>query len=109
MAVRRARARTQPDTASDNAASSEGLAAASLQVTHVPLASIEASGRNPRRKISHIDQLAESIQAYGLLQPVLVRPIGDRFELIAGYRRLEALRQLGHESVPVVVRMADVD
>jgi len=75
----------------------------------VPIVSIDITGRNPRRQLSDIDQLAESIAAHGLLQPVVVRPVGQRYELIAGHRRLEALRRLGWQRVPVVVRPADVD
>jgi ParB family chromosome partitioning protein len=114
MAATRARARTRaPKKVADAAPSapdSDVVSPSGLDVQHVPLASIDVSGRNPRRKLSDIDQLAESIQAHGLLQPPVVRPTQrGRFELIAGHRRLEALRRLGFVSVPVVVRPADVD
>jgi len=110
MALKRAAARrTAPVGVTDAAPSVTLDTTTQLDVEHVPLASIDISGRNPRRKLSDLDQLAESIQAHGLLQPVVVRPVGDRYELIAGHRRLEALRRIGWERVPVVVRPADVD
>src|SRR5262245_1184405 len=108
MAVRRARARETTKQATDEPFVFSSDPAA-LDVQHVPLASIDVSGRNPRRKLSDIDQLADSILSHGLLQPVVVRRSGDRFELIAGHRRLEALKRIGQEYVPVVIRDADVD
>ena len=39
-------------------------------------------------------ELATSLRAYGLLQPLVVRPVGDRYELVAGHRRLAAFRAL---------------
>lgn len=47
--------------------------------------------------------LAESIQALGLLQPLLVAPQGDAFEVVAGHRRLLATRQIGMDPVPCLV------
>lgn len=46
-----------------------------------------------------IDELAISINEKGLLQPIVVRPIGDRFEVVAGNRRLEACRKLGWRKI----------
>ena len=81
-----------------------------LELQHLPLASIEVSGHNPRRAFGALDELAASIEEHGLLQPVVVRQTGgERFELIAGHRRVEALRRLGREYVPAIVRRADVD
>jgi ParB family transcriptional regulator, chromosome partitioning protein len=80
-----------------------------LVLQHLALASIDASVKNPRRRPGELDELAASIDAHGLLQPVVVRQTGDRFELIAGHRRLEALRRLGRERVPAIVRGANDD
>ncbi len=80
-----------------------------LELQHLPLALIEVGGHNPRRALGALDELAASIEAHGLLQPVVVRQTGARFELIAGHRRVEALRRLGREHVPAIVRSADVD
>ncbi|MBV9355864.1 MAG: ParB/RepB/Spo0J family partition protein [Chloroflexi bacterium] len=71
---------------------------------------IEASSRNPRRRVEHIDELAESIQAYGLLQPIVVRPgAGGRYELVAGHRRLAAVKALGWQLIQAVVRNTQPD
>src|SRR5687768_3908689 len=75
----------------------------------VPLADLDASPRNPRRKLRHVEELAASMQAHGLLQPVLVRPSGDRYELVAGHRRVEAARHLGWDSIPAMVRDESTD
>ena len=51
-----------------------------------------------------LDELAQSIKAHGVIQPIVVRKIGDRFQIIAGERRWRAARQAGLLRVPVVVR-----
>lgn len=63
----------------------------------------------PRRDFSEpeIASLAESLKEHDMLQPILVRRVGDRYQLISGERRLRAAIQAGWESVPVRVRQAD--
>jgi len=56
-----------------------------------------------------IGALADSIREVGLLQPVLVRPAGDGFELIAGERRWRAARRVGLQTIPALVRETDDD
>lgn len=58
-----------------------------------------------------IRELADDIEARGLLQPVLVNPIGDeKYRLVCGERRMRAIRLLGHNAVPAVItKMADRD
>ena len=53
---------------------------------------------------AHVDSLAQSIALRGLLVPLIVRPVGGAYELVGGYHRLAACRQLGHTDVEVVVR-----
>ncbi len=72
---------------------------------------VELIRPNPRQPRSSFDEqgiagLADSIRAHGLLQPLIVRPLGGdgRYELIAGERRWRAARSAGAESVPAVVR-----
>jgi ParB/RepB/Spo0J family partition protein len=55
---------------------------------------IAPATNNPRRKLGDIAQLAESIDTYGLLQPLVVREAGESYELIAGHRRLAAIQHL---------------
>lgn len=49
-------------------------------------------------------ELRDSIKAQGLLQPILVRPVGARFAVVAGFRRFAACRELGMDSISCVVR-----
>lgn len=53
-----------------------------------------------------LEELAESIKANGILQPIIVRPAGDGFELIAGERRLRAAKLASLSTVPALVRSA---
>lgn len=67
-------------------------------VKSIPLDRITVRGRT-RQEMRNIASLANSIQHRGLLQPVVVRPDGDRFQLVAGGRRIEAIRSLGRSEV----------
>ena len=62
---------------------------------------IRANPYQPRREISEkkVEELAQSIQSEGLLQPIVVRPVGKSFELIAGERRLRAFKFLRAEQI----------
>ena len=75
-------------------------------IQHIPLNRLD---RNPyqTRSVSFggLDDLGASIQAVGLLQPIVVRPVaGGRYQVIAGERRWEAVRQLRHRSIAAIVR-----
>ena len=79
------------------------------EVRRVPLRAIVPNPLQPRREFSEeeLAELAESIRENGLLQPLVVRPAPgseDRFELVAGERRLRAIRSLEWEDVAAVVR-----
>ncbi|WP_332236823.1 nucleoid occlusion protein [Sporolactobacillus sp. KGMB 08714] len=54
-------------------------------------------------------ELAETIQEHGVIQPIVLRPIGDRYEIIAGERRWRAVSSLGWEKIPAIVKMFDDD
>ena len=56
---------------------------------------------------AHVQALAGSIALQGLLVPLVVRPAGARFELVAGFHRAAAARSLGMTDVPIVVREAE--
>lgn len=75
-------------------------------VRQVSLDDLEASTRQPRRTIEDaaIAELATSIRRRGILQPLLVRPSGRRFEIVAGERRFRAAKRAGLSEVPVIVR-----
>jgi ParB family chromosome partitioning protein len=70
---------------------------------------IDPNPRNPRENFEEeqIRELAESIDAKGLLQPVLVRPQGERYELVHGERRLRAVESLGRDRIKAEVRDLD--
>ena len=73
----------------------------------VPVEWIERGRYQPRQDLREdtLQELAESIRAQGVVQPVLVRPLGgDRYELIAGERRWRAAQLAGLREVPAVIR-----
>lgn len=67
---------------------------------------IEPNRAQPRKDFDEqaLTELADSIEKYGVLQPLLVRPLGDGYQLIAGERRWRAARMAGLTEVPVVIR-----
>jgi ParB family chromosome partitioning protein len=84
-------------------------AAAALPATEVAVATIDPNPWQPRSVLGDADlvELAESLREHGLVQPIVVRSRGERYQLIAGQRRLAAAGRLGWERVPV--RVLDVD
>ncbi|MES2305031.1 MAG: ParB/RepB/Spo0J family partition protein [Gemmatimonadota bacterium] len=84
-------------------------AEASGALREIAVASISANPFQPRRSFDDtaLAELTSSIEASGLLQPIVVRPVGSRFELIAGERRWRAVQRLGWSKVPAVVRDLD--
>ena len=87
-----------------------GGAAATSELVQVPVGSIRPNSRQPRRRLDgeRIDELAESIRAQGLVQPVVVRASAEGgYELIAGERRWRAARVAGLATVPALVRETD--
>jgi ParB family chromosome partitioning protein len=74
---------------------------------NIPLDLIQPNGRQPRQTFddARLAELAESIRARGVLQPVVVRPLaGGSFELVAGERRLRAAKMAELETIPALVR-----
>jgi ParB family chromosome partitioning protein len=71
----------------------------------VPIGTIDHNPNQPRKAFDpdELASMAESIRANGILQPLVVRRNGERFQLVAGERRLRAARSVGLESVPVHV------
>src|SRR5262249_9107476 len=75
----------------------------------LPVGVIRPNPFQPRSAIDEaaLAELAASIEASGLLQPIVVRPRGSGYELIAGERRWRAVQRLGWTTIPAVVRDAD--
>lgn len=79
------------------------------QVQDLPLAEIHPNRYQPRRTFSDdsIQQLAQTLQEEGLLQPIIVREDQGGYEIIAGERRFRAAKSLGWEKIPAIVNNLD--
>jgi ParB family transcriptional regulator, chromosome partitioning protein len=78
------------------------------KVHQISLASIVPSALQPRKDFAReaLQELIDSIRQHGIIQPLIVRQVGARFELIAGERRWRAAQEAGLTRVPVIVRSA---
>jgi ParB family chromosome partitioning protein len=79
----------------------------SLPYRHVPIGALQTGRFQPRKDMDpvRLTELADSIRAQGLLQPVVVRSLpGQKYEIIAGERRWRAAQQAGLTEIPVVLR-----
>ena len=78
------------------------------RVRDVPLDQIVPSPLQPRLQFieSPLDDLMESIRQHGIIQPLIVRPVNGKLELIAGERRWRASKKLGLATVPIIERVA---
>jgi ParB family chromosome partitioning protein len=77
------------------------------ELQHLPVEFIQRGKYQPRREINQeaLEELANSIRAQGLMQPIVVRPIGpEKYEIIAGERRWRACQLAGLDKIPVLVR-----
>jgi ParB family transcriptional regulator, chromosome partitioning protein len=83
-----------------------GAARASSAPLEVDIDLIEPSPYQPRTRFREeaLEELARSIQASGIIQPIVVRQVGKRFQLIAGERRWRAAQRAGLKSVTAIVR-----
>lgn len=77
-----------------------------MEITTIKLSQIRPDSLQPRMifQDAQIDDLAESIKKYGLLQPILVKKQDDRYIIIAGERRYRACKKLGLEYVEVIIK-----
>jgi ParB family transcriptional regulator, chromosome partitioning protein len=93
-----------PGSAVEHATSGEGGGLRDL-----PVAAIRPNRYQPREKFDDesIGALADSIREVGVLQPVLVRPVGGGYELVAGERRWRAAKRAGLQHIPALVRDTD--
>jgi ParB family chromosome partitioning protein len=91
-------------------ASEPPRAASSRTPFTLPIAHLRAGKFQPRTSFEGLDVLVDSVRQYGLLQPILVRPIfgePDAYEIVAGERRWRAAQKAQLHDVPVVVRSLD--
>jgi ParB family chromosome partitioning protein len=84
-------------------------AQASGALRELPINNVLPNPYQPRTQVDEtaLGELTSSIEASGLLQPVVVRPRNGKYELIAGERRLRAVQRLGWTKIPAIVK--DVD
>jgi ParB family transcriptional regulator, chromosome partitioning protein len=84
--------------------------ASPAELAHIPVGAIRPNPRQPRRRFrdESLADLAASVRVQGVVQPILVRPLGaGMYELVAGERRWRAARAAGLATVPALVREAD--
>jgi ParB family chromosome partitioning protein len=93
----------QPQAAGEGQAESRG------GVREVDVARIKPNPNQPRVQFDEdsLDELAESIRERGVLQPILLRPDGDNFQIIAGERRWRAAQRARLHAIPAIVREID--
>ena len=106
----------------DDAEAESGVETATQAESGAQVAAIAAGGQNqlgldlirrgrfqPRRNFDEekLRELADSITAQGVIQPIVVRPVDEHYEIIAGERRWRAAQLAGLDEIPVVIREAD--
>src|SRR5215467_10668156 len=101
-------------TSNDQAAPMAGTEMAPVEaaaggIVQLSVYEIDGSPHQPRDDFNdaEIEALAQSLRDHGLLQPIVVRRLGDRYQLIAGERRLRAAIKAGWTDVPSQIREAD--
>lgn len=72
----------------------------------IDIAKIDTDPDQPRKDfdIGELEELAQSIKEHGVLQPIVVVPKGDRYEVVAGERRLRASRMIDLKTIPAIIR-----
>lgn len=68
---------------------------------------IDENPQNTRTEIGDVSDLEASIKAHGLIQPITVRPVGKRYQVVAGSRRFAALKKLGFTKIACTMREMD--
>ncbi|UQY36775.1 ParB/RepB/Spo0J family partition protein [Pseudomonas fulva] len=85
----------------------EAVKADTRELQHLPLDLIQRGKYQPRRDmdVTALEELSQSIKTHGVMQPIVVRPVGEgRFEIVAGERRWRATQQAGLDRIPALVR-----
>jgi len=77
--------------------------------TDIPVADIDPDPEQPRIDLGDLEELKSSIRQFGLIQPIIVRPVEEtrRFVLVVGERRYTATRELGLPTIKAIVRTID--
>jgi ParB family transcriptional regulator, chromosome partitioning protein len=72
------------------------------RIRMIPLGKIDPNPQQARSELGNIEELMSSIKAKGVLEPILVRPKNDRYEIIAGERRYVASKRVGLKEIPAI-------
>jgi len=74
------------------------------QVAQIPITKLYVGKFNVRSNVGDITELTKSIEEEGILQPLVIRKVGEKFEIVVGSRRFAAAKAAGLKEVPVIVR-----
>lgn len=72
----------------------------------LPIAALVSSEENPRFELPELQELMQSMEAHGIIAPIVVEPEGEKFKVLDGHRRAQAAAELGLKEVPCVIRAA---
>ncbi|MFO0947285.1 MAG: ParB/RepB/Spo0J family partition protein [Planctomycetota bacterium] len=99
----------EPSVAVNAGASEHEPKESSNDLRQIPVANIEVNPYQPRRDFDpeELASLARSISTHGVIQPIVVRALGSRYQLVAGERRLRAAKEAGLSSIPARVLVLD--
>lgn len=100
---------TKASVASTSTSEDVSAAEAGPRYQEIPLAAIRPNPKNPRTVFDEdaLAELAHSIREFGLLQPVVVRPVADGYELVMGERRWRAAELAGVDTISAIVRRTE--
>lgn len=89
-----------------NATAANGDATSADSVVRIALIDIDPNREQPRKNFNEeaLNELAESIRMHGVIQPIVVTPVGKRFMIIAGERRFRASKIAGQTDIPAIIR-----
>lgn len=78
-------------------------------IKKIPLGKIIPGRYQPRIKITraNLQELIDSIKEKGIIEPIIVRPAGEKFEIISGHRRFYAAKELSFKEIPCIVKEVD--
>ena len=77
-----------------------------LKITFIPLNDIFRSPYQPRKAFNEEEmaELSRSVQNYGIIQPIIVRPFENKYQIVAGERRFRACKMLGLKEIPAIIQ-----
>lgn len=82
---------------------------ASEKVSYIDITSVAPNRLQPRKKFNEekLKELVDSVREKGVIQPIIVRSVEGGYELIAGERRYRAVKELGHDKIPAIIKEAN--